>query len=73
MIGGGKYNDICTLVRQTTTAEGVILIVIGGKSGEGFEVQATPRVIERLPSLLRACAGKIEIEAQKINQAIDGN
>jgi hypothetical protein len=59
----GKYDDLCTLARESAKARGVILIVIGGLRGEGFSVQTTdPRVLIALPKILRGVASDIEKE-----------
>jgi hypothetical protein len=60
MIGPGKYDDIATMVQAKTQARGVILIVIGGNRGEGFECHATLEVTAKLPDLLRTLADQIE-------------
>jgi len=63
-IGPGKYNDVCTYVRKRTRARAVILLVLEGSSGEGFEVQtADPMLLLRLPQLLREIAESIEADA----------
>jgi hypothetical protein len=59
-IGPGKYDALATIVRESTSAGGVILIVIDGAHGAGFSVQATPEVTAKLPALLRMVADSIE-------------
>lgn len=39
-LGPGKYDEICTTVREAVSAVGVIVIVFGGTHGSGFSVQA---------------------------------
>lgn len=59
--GPGKYDDLCTLVREGATADGAIVIVIGGARGNGFSVQLVhPDMVRALPDLLRAVADQIE-------------
>lgn len=65
MIGAGKYDSACTLVRETTQAEGVILIVLSGNKGTGFSVQATLPTTLQLPTLLRYMANLIEADFKK--------
>ena len=60
MIGPGKYDDVTTLVREQTQAQGVIVIVISGQHGSGFSVQAPLGVQIALPTLLRSLAAQIE-------------
>lgn len=59
--GPGKYDDACTAARETTGAEAVLLMVIGGNKGSGFSMQMHDReVLETLPTLLRRLADDIE-------------
>ena len=60
MIGPGRYDDLCTLVRASAEAEGAIVIVIDGTRGAGFSCQGTVEVINKLPQILRDVAGQIE-------------
>lgn len=61
--GPGKYDDLCTLVREGAQAEVAIVIVINGVHGSGFSVQgvtdqeALTRV--HLPALLEDLARRI--------------
>ena len=59
-IGPGKYDDLCTQVREQTEAEGAIVAVFNGKRGTGFSVQGTVEVHLKLPSILREMANQIE-------------
>lgn len=40
-IGPGKYDELCTVVREGAQAEGAVVIVIGGNRGSGFSVQGS--------------------------------
>lgn len=55
----GKYDDLCTMVREAAEAEGVLLIVINGNKGGGFSVQGTPLVILSVPDMLEFTASEI--------------
>jgi hypothetical protein len=59
-IGPGRYDDEAAAVMEAVNASGVILIVIGGDRGEGFEVHATAEVTLKLPEMLRTIADQIE-------------
>jgi hypothetical protein len=59
-IGPGKYDELCTHVREKAKAQGAIVIVFGGELGSGFSVQADPLTLKHLPSLLREVAGEME-------------
>jgi len=65
MIGPGKYKTVTELVMLATRAQAVVLMVIGGTEGGGFEVHCVEselgrKVNARLPSLLREMASQIE-------------
>jgi hypothetical protein len=59
MIGPGKYDDLCTHAREQAAADAAILIIVGGKQGPGFCVQASPAAAFSLPDLLEALARQI--------------
>jgi hypothetical protein len=63
--GPGKYDDEATWVRERIKASGVILIVVGGDRGQGFEVQATLEVTLNLPTMLRTLADQIEADLKQ--------
>jgi hypothetical protein len=58
--GPGRYDDLATLVRERTEADGVVVMVFGGKSGDGFSVQADLETTSALPAILRQLANQIE-------------
>jgi hypothetical protein len=58
--GPGKYDDACTVARESTEALAVALIVVGGHSGSGFSVQGPRHLLARLPGMLRFMANEIE-------------
>lgn len=58
--GPGKYDDLATLVRERAQARGVIVIVIDGTKGSGFEVHGDAELQASLPSVLRRVADEIE-------------
>ena len=62
-LGPGKYDDLCTEAREQVDASLVAVIVMGGKRGSGFSVQATPhgfQLLAMLPTMLRDIADQIE-------------
>jgi len=61
-IGPGKYDDLCTAVREETNAAGVIVIVIGGTRGHGFSCQADLDTTRQLPDLLESLARQIRAD-----------
>lgn len=61
MMGPGKYDALCTLVREQAEAVLVAVIVMGGNHGSGFAVQTVdPSLSARLPGILRDMADEIE-------------
>jgi len=59
MIGPGKYDPVCTYVRNATGAEGAIVIVLDGDQGSGFSVQVPPRYAQVVAGVLRKVADEI--------------
>ena len=60
-LGPGKYDAECTIVRERTHAEVVVVIVLNGDRGAGFSVQALPGAqLAVLADLLRNTADQIE-------------
>ena len=55
----GKYDDLCTMVRQAAQAQGAIVIIVNGDKGNGFSVQATQEVLNTLPDMLEYMAKQI--------------
>lgn len=62
-IGPGKYDDICTMVRERVgigdEGGGVIVIVFGGNRGNGFSCQADLATTLALPEVLEETARQI--------------
>lgn len=59
MIGPGKYDDECKMLRLGTKAEAVIVIVINGRDGSGFSMQAKLPLDVDLPQLLEDVAAQM--------------
>lgn len=60
MNGPGKYDDLCTAVREAAEAEVAIVIVLGGNRGSGFSAQAEGLIVVDVPRILRHTADEIE-------------
>lgn len=61
--GGGKYEKEAQELLEKLGADGLVLIVTGGKRGPGFEVAVTdPGLMRSLPMVLRGAAVSIEID-----------
>ncbi len=60
MIGAGKYDKLCSLVRTKAQAQGAVIIVLGGNRGSGFSCQLPGFAHLELPKMLRHMADEIE-------------
>jgi hypothetical protein len=64
--GSGKYGELAITVQELTQARAVVVAVIGGDKGHGFEVvSANPSFDKELPALLRGIADEIEHDRAK--------
>jgi hypothetical protein len=55
-LGPGKYDDLCTMVREQAKAKGAVIIVLDGEHGKGFSCQADLRATLALPDILESVA-----------------
>jgi len=59
--GSGKYGKIAMIVQELTQARAVVLAVVSGDKGHGFEVVSSiPNFDSKVPALLRSMADEIE-------------
>jgi len=58
-LGPGKYDSLCTKVREEAKARGVIVIVIEGKEGSGFSCQTDLITLDKLPDMLESIAAQL--------------
>jgi molybdopterin synthase catalytic subunit len=65
MIGPGKYDALCSYVREQTKATGAIVIVMGGNHGDGFSAQTDALTLISLPKLLESVAAQIRADMKK--------
>ena len=50
--GGGPYDEVCELCRSLTTAEGAVVIILGGALGSGYSLTVPhDRISEIVPVL----------------------
>jgi hypothetical protein len=59
-LGPGKYDRLCTLVRERAHANGACVIVLEGADGNGFSVQAPLDLHLYLSAKLREVADEID-------------
>ena len=63
--GPGKYDELCTLVRNRAMARGAIVMVFGGINGSGFSVQADEELTRELPEILESMIAQIRASLPK--------
>lgn len=51
-VGPGKYDRVCTELREAMGADAVVVIILNGKRGTGFSMQASPQAARAMPDLL---------------------
>lgn len=59
MIGPGKYDALCTLVRDKAKAKGALVLVFDGERGSGFSCQCDALMLLALPDMLEFMAAEI--------------
>jgi hypothetical protein len=64
MLGGGKYEHVARAARRAAGARGVILWVLDGYQGHGFECQLPPENLPQIVNALREVADKLEQDIQ---------
>jgi hypothetical protein len=71
---GGKYGPEATAVRLVTSAQLVMLLVVGGNRGDGFSVQTLARsetenasALKQAAAQLRLVADAMEANARKLD------
>jgi hypothetical protein len=65
-IGAGKYDDLCTHVREQSKARGVVVLVLEGDKGNGFSCQCDLKIMLALPNLLEELARQIREDQTEI-------
>jgi len=55
----GKYDDLCTYVREQSGGTAAVTIVVAGHKGSGFSVQGDMTTMIHLPQLLEHLASDI--------------
>jgi hypothetical protein len=67
--GAGKYDELASLVRETTQAEVAVVLVGGGARGDGFSVQLLTgdpiTALRKVAVALRETADLIEADCNK--------
>lgn len=63
--GPGKYDDLCTYVREKSQARAAAVLVFGGNKGGGFSIQGDLLTIFTLPEMLEDMARSIRKQQQE--------
>lgn len=71
MNGPGKYDHLCTIVREITEARIAVVIVVGGNKGHGFEMQHSAENLEEAKTDLRYFVGSLRDMADVIEKDIE--
>lgn len=66
--GPGKYDNLCTDVRERSGAVGAVVVIVGGQHGHGFSVQAPPELLASLPQMLEMVAKQMRADFQGARQ-----
>ena len=65
-LGPGKYDDVATLVRERTNADGVAVIIFNGDRGTGFSIQADLATTLSMPDILESVARQMRKDAEAL-------
>lgn len=69
-LGPGKYDDIVTMIRELTEADGVVVAILNGNRGSGFSVMGIPECYAPLPDALRAIADDVERDLANLKKSV---
>ena len=72
-IGPGNYDGECSMIRATTNAAGVVVIVVGGARGNGVSVQADGEALVVLPLVLLKVAEELTDDIARSAVTIAGD
>ena len=67
-IGPGKYDDLCTRIREDAKAAGAIVIIVRGEKGSGFSVQSDLATLAVLPELLETMAAQMRKDRGEVTE-----
>lgn len=62
MLGPGRYDSLCTQVREEAKAQGAIVIIINGERGSGVSCQADLQATLALPDVLEHMARQMRAD-----------
>lgn len=77
-LGPGKYDDLCTLVREMAQAKACVLIIGDGARGHGFSAQIAVgdligaiEVTQHLAKVLRDAADQMQADARRMRRTLE--
>jgi hypothetical protein len=77
--GPGKYDELATYVREKAEATCVVVVILGGNKGVGFEQQIRaspaefPQMLDQCARALRQVADAMQTDARRFRQRTRGN
>jgi len=69
-LGPGKYDDLCTYVREKANAEAAIVIVMSEANGPGFSCQGSPSALASMCDVLEVAIQNIRASMKQDLQNI---
>lgn len=65
-MGGGKYEKALAIAARRAHATSAVLIILDGKRGPGFSIQATLEQLAALPEILEEVAQQIRADRANV-------
>ena len=65
----GKYDDLCTEIREKAQALGAVVIIFDGNCGHGFSVQLPFEQLLKLPDVLEDMAKGIRKDLKNVSRS----
>ena len=66
-IGPGRFDLLCTYVREKTGAKAAaVVVVLGPEDGGGFSVQCPPELYRAMSGIFRSVADQIDSEFARV-------
>lgn len=67
-IGPGRYDDVTTLVRELTGAACVLVVVVGGRHGDGFDAQVDAGRVSSVRGVLQLQLDALRMAADMLER-----
>ena len=69
-LGPGKYDRLCTLVRDRAHARGAVVLIVDGSDGNGFSAQLSAEDIPGAIKSFRQVADQLQADLDAIADAL---